>query len=41
MCKAMNYPNFCKFLLAEVEIVNKRKGITAAMKLTVAGMNGA
>lgn len=41
LCKAMNYPNFCKLLLAEVETVNKRKGITAVMKLTVAGMNGA
>ena len=36
MCKAMNYPNFCKLLLAEVETANKRKGITAVMKPTVA-----
>jgi len=34
----MNYPNFCKLLLAEVETVNKRKGITAAMKPTVANV---
>jgi hypothetical protein len=26
------YPDFCKSPLAEVEIVNKRKGITAVMK---------
>ena len=36
LCKAMNYPNFCKLLLAEVETANKRKGITAVMKPTVA-----
>lgn len=41
MCKAMNYPNFYKYPLAEVKTVTKRKGITAVMKLTVAGMNGA
>lgn len=37
----MYYPDFCKLSLAEVKTVTKRKGITAVMKLTVAGMNGA
>ena len=41
LCKAMNYPNFCKLPIAEVKTVTKRKGITAVMKLTVAGMNRA